>query len=748
MEQQALQLYSTLFNPNVHKDFGYYKAFYSTFVHTNGLKALLDANLSHNDYVNDEFIINLLNYGIDFFKDAIEYSEVEGSEPTGNSQSSGDIKGNGDIKPLPVEEDDITDLKQSDPGDADASTDVKDLSNDSKSIQSDGANSPIFKNIDEELRLQLILNILRIIRTILNCIHVGGKANSGFDRKRSEGNEQKQQDQPQSHPPQEPQGSHESNESTLELSHDIGDSISKSSKPIPQKTIDYHSLFTTIQWFLNKLVLSLELPEVHQTSLSITKEIIFFVYDYLMAIKSQGITALITFNKDFPNYIELFVDLLFKTCPDYSDEENITPATIRLSLESTIRIFYILGLLNTCGDDDHDHNGYQYDLNGSKYHQIKYQTLTILKFNLKYSHNYTNDLFDTQVMGESFFNWFTGNLLNFSNEYLNNKFINNKLIENSKELVHIKELKDIFDYRVREFHQLELDNFELLELLPINLYLYNLMNHLNNFMDLFMDNSDYGNNDFINTWCCLVSYLLMYQYKSKQSISNTRVCLMMISMIIALENIKELTINELDWKLCRQRSPIIPLNKSDNDQKPLLSYILDDLLILIRFNLNRKLNVDNFINAIKLIHVINHKSIDENYHYNELFKSCVKLLTFNHKYIHNSGLLQQILLLLEHGLLINGTIKCDILYELLVSFDVVNTIDLSQFEVLNLIKGLDYCKQKFDLFNDDNTKIGVMDLDADSPELLSVIDSFKPEVKEKLLVPNVEFNLNEVIINI
>lgn len=738
MEQQALQLYATIFNDEVPKDFEYLKVLYSTFVHTEGLRALLVANLQTHKPPIDHLVIKIFNYGIHFYKDAIEYpSNVATANPsTGINKFLAPIDNKDTFLD---EEDDITNLKPPSPSkqnsynNDDSATDNSSLRKNS-SASTRNFNQPVFKNLDEELRLQLILNILKILRTVINSIQISGR-----------GDELLVPDNVKS------QKHHELG--------DIGVSITSTGKPLTDfeedndddnqkqedcfvstQFMDFDSLFESTQWFLNKLFPNMELPDMSRTSLIITKEIIYLVYDYLMTIKAYGVNGLQAFNKNFHQYIELFVELLYKTHPKHVDEEIEKPA-IRLSLESLIRIFYIIALLNS------DNTGYKYDMTLDTYYLITYQFIDILKYNLMHCHSYSPDLFHSQIMNESMFHWFTGNMLNFSNTYINNKFMDYDLIKVGSSNRH--ELGDIFDRRLKEFRQLGLDNFTVLEFLPINLYMYNLLTHLNFVRYLLAD--DLPDNSLIQVWCCLLSYFLMYQYKSKHSLLTTKISLLIIAKLIEHEDIEKLKINEFDWKLCRQRTPIIPLNTEENHCKPLLSYLLDDLLVLIRYNVNRKLNIDNFINAIKITNIIIHKQFDEHYNYGELIKSCVRLLTFNQKHIHHSGLMYELLLLLNNGLLISSGIKFNIIYELLLNFETINEIpSLTDHPQLhNFINAIEFCKTKFDLLNNDNTKINLLDSDVDSPELVDAINSFEPVLNEKgVNLPTVNINLNEIIKNI
>ncbi|KAK4519064.1 uncharacterized protein ATC70_009294 [Mucor velutinosus] len=82
-------------------------------------------------------------------------------------------------------------------------------------------------------------------------------------------------------------------------------------------------------------------------------------------------------------------------------------------------------------------------------------------------------------------------------------------------------------------------------------------------------------------------------------------------------------------RLCRQRPPLLPLNKSS---RPLFCTILDDMLLFIRHNIRKKLDLTSYKLAFSIMHrilsfVSKHK-IRLSYHWVELWPSLTSTLHF------------------------------------------------------------------------------------------------------------------------
>lgn len=102
---------------------------------------------------------------------------------------------------------------------------------------------------------------------------------------------------------------------------------------------------------------------------------------------------------------------------------------------------------------------------------------------------------------------------------------------------------------------------------------------------------------FFDIWLCVSSYVHHYQYKSMYNTYGTRVSLLALLRLTspragiphALAGYK---INEHKWKLCHHMNPVIQLDK-ENPIKSSLLYILDVLQVTFKFNLSKKLDLQN-----------------------------------------------------------------------------------------------------------------------------------------------------------
>ncbi|CAH6718232.1 hypothetical protein CLIB1444_01S02102 [[Candida] jaroonii] len=656
MESETIQFYRTIFDDQV-KDDEYYHSFYSVTVSVNGLKSIIKSNLQdqlqngksdivkgnsiqivddtsnpsidgtngingndsdHGKLEKIEIIKKLIKEGIKLYGEAIEIPQIKDSPSTISED---------------LEEEDITNIgKRKD------------------SVKS--VNSINFNQIDENLRLEYIVNVLKILRILILSID----------------------------------------------------------------NIQIDEFLSFNQWFLIKLLPNFDMPQIHQSIIVIVKEIIYFVYDVVMKNKNTDLKFLKKYE-----FSELFNDVLVKTNAKLHEDVMELPV-VKLSVESKIKLFMVIGIL---GDK----------LKISNVNQLFLQFESMLLYNLKLSFEYSSDLVHYQIMNGSFFHWMTGNILNFQDQYINDKFINRIDVKQPK-YVNNEELCLVLDNRLKECKLKNLENFEIRELLPISLY-----------VNAFLDNEDFlktfiVNDNFFN-WLCLLSYSFQYQYKIKSSILMTRLSILMINKLMTSEDICNIRIDECKWKLCHQKNPIVSL--SENPNKLVSSYILDMFSILLRFNLNKKLNTINFINSIKLVHIIISKQVDEEFEYIELFKIIINLLNFNEQFLHNDDLTFEILQLSNNLLTLN--IRFELIYEILLNFNKFYQIkEVENFPNLMILKV--FLSEKFDLegSNDEN-KIRPADLDYDSVEFIDTIELFDGDLT-LLDIPKVQLDIKDIVKNI
>lgn len=619
---ETIQFYKTIFNPEVTKDEEYFISFYSVNIHANGLKSVVLSNLDKNVQSIDSpeamakiaVLKQLVDFGVKIYGQAIEYPQMKKKEDV---------------------EEDITNITAASPN---------------KGID--------FTLLDENDRLQFIINIILSIRYLLILVH-----ESGFD---------------------------------------------------PSSLGDFRQFLVMNHWLSTKLIANFDMDEVNQMLLAIVKEIIYFIFDHVMWNK--------TIDVDFSDILD---DVLIKTHPKLVSGELQIP-TIKLSVETLMKIFMIIGITSqTFPIPDFD--------------QFCLQLEPILLYNLKLSYQYSLDLLYYRVMNDSFFHWMTVNLLNFEDSYVNDRFLTNIDINQPKYLIH-EELVRTLDTRFKICKNQEKPMYEVREFLPISLYINTVVQEN---MDKFLQH------DISRHWLCLLSYCYQYQFISKNLVIITRLSLIILNKIINYESVEKLTIDEFKWKLCHQKESIIPLNTSDNRTKPLLSYLLDLLAILIRFNMNKKLNVGNFTNVIRLIHIIISKQVDDAYNYDHLFKHIMSFLMFNERFLHKPELTQEILGLYNNVLSLK--IKKSLIYEILLHFEKFSKLSIDGYPNLdNLIL---FLRLKFELGDDANKvgdatnsqKISLTDLDSDSIEF-NVLEEF---TSERLVeIPKCNINFDEVLKNL
>ncbi|KAI8371230.1 hypothetical protein EDC96DRAFT_501897 [Choanephora cucurbitarum] len=135
--------------------------------------------------------------------------------------------------------------------------------------------------------------------------------------------------------------------------------------------------------------------------------------------------------------------------------------------------------------------------------------------------------------------------------------------------------------------------------------------------------------DFLISLLSFTSYLFQNN-RTERTQTYTR--LMLTILIRLMEEptvLNYLAQTEASVRLCRQRSPMLPLDKST---KPLIYAALDNLLLMIRHNLRKKLDLATYKMALAVIHRIicflNKNKIQLNYHWTELWPTLTSTLHF------------------------------------------------------------------------------------------------------------------------
>lgn len=103
---------------------------------------------------------------------------------------------------------------------------------------------------------------------------------------------------------------------------------------------------------------------------------------------------------------------------------------------------------------------------------------------------------------------------------------------------------------------------------------------------------------FLGIFLSTASYLLCHAATSERSRVYSRVLIILLDIIVTDAGIEVLTADEhnISVRLCRQKLPMLPY--ASNERRPLICSILDNLLIYLRHNLSRKLDIDTHMQVI------------------------------------------------------------------------------------------------------------------------------------------------------
>lgn len=151
---------------------------------------------------------------------------------------------------------------------------------------------------------------------------------------------------------------------------------------------------------------------------------------------------------------------------------------------------------------------------------------------------------------------------------------------------------------------------------------------------------DFGHAPLLSLWLCVLSYILHYQYKSAFNRYAGKLVMMILLKLTASNNrkmvdhLRKLKINEFKWKLCHHRRPVVPNDLGNLGYKTALLYMMDVAQVELRFNLTKKLDLDNCKLALTVVYQILlecERSPVENigaYRWNELYKTLIQFLRF------------------------------------------------------------------------------------------------------------------------
>lgn len=152
----------------------------------------------------------------------------------------------------------------------------------------------------------------------------------------------------------------------------------------------------------------------------------------------------------------------------------------------------------------------------------------------------------------------------------------------------------------------------------------------------------------LDIWLCVSSYIHHYQYKSAFNQYGTRISLLTLLKLTstkssAVKSLRDYKINEFKWKICHQRAPVIPISDGSGEKSSLM-YILDLIQVTLRFNLTKKVDLDNCKIALTILYQIllegEGQAFDDlqSYKWQDLYKTLVHFIGFVAKYCNEEGL--------------------------------------------------------------------------------------------------------------
>lgn len=142
----------------------------------------------------------------------------------------------------------------------------------------------------------------------------------------------------------------------------------------------------------------------------------------------------------------------------------------------------------------------------------------------------------------------------------------------------------------------------------------------------------------LDIWLSVSSYVHHYQFKSLFNQYGARISLLTLLKLTSTKSptvklLRDYKINENKWKLCHQRPPVIPISDGDGMKSALL-YIVDVVQITLRFNLTKKLDMDNCKLALTVLYQILLEGAEspfddlQSYKWLDLYKTLVHFVKF------------------------------------------------------------------------------------------------------------------------
>lgn len=278
--------------------------------------------------------------------------------------------------------------------------------------------------------------------------------------------------------------------------------------------------------------------------------------------------------------------------------------------------------------------------------RLQSRFVPMLAAELNYYYGLQDDLVAHAENHLSFFSWITGHKF-ASNSYLGTPLVTD-FESNAANLTCVDQDPLVDEIRMYE-ETARLNALTILDrddekavsapgFLNITLLLYSLV-HNELFVDMLMypEEKTAQSVRLLDLWLCVASYVLHYQYKCKINNYAGRLVLLILLKLTSGKNVlkfRKWRINEFKWKLCHHRHPPLPNDLGGLSVKTALLYTMDILQVLLRFNLTKKIDLDNAKLALTGVYQILaecEKDPVDNigaYRWDELYKTLVHFLKF------------------------------------------------------------------------------------------------------------------------
>lgn len=271
----------------------------------------------------------------------------------------------------------------------------------------------------------------------------------------------------------------------------------------------------------------------------------------------------------------------------------------------------------------------------------------------KYNYQIAPDLLRAHLHYSSFFSWITGHTF-APDLYLGIDTIGS--LTNFKEDLNL-DVHGPFLHEVEEFEVLRGQKFNGLvkdsetalrspTYLALALKFYQLSK--NESFVKYLTSNTRKEIQLLDIWLAVLSYVHHYQYKSPYNKYGARIALLTLvkltsTQLGSVKLLRDHKINEFKWKLCHQKQPPIPITDGNGEISSLL-YIMNLVQVTLRFNLTKKLDLDNCKLALTILYQIllegEQKQFDDLqlYKWQDLYKNLVHFIKFVAKNCNEEGL--------------------------------------------------------------------------------------------------------------